>query len=363
MLFQEDIMRAAHEAAGIPFHLGERLRRALGKKPPEGKKREIGEYFIRRALRRGMDRSTAERIWKNIEQFAGYSFCKAHAAVYAAYAWRAAYLKVHFPAEYMTAVMNNHTGMYPRSAYIEEARRLGVRILPPDIHESGIEYGCEQNGLRVGLGEIKGLSSTVMRAVIGERSRRPFDSPFDFFRRTAPPVPEAENLVLAGALDCFGISRPTLMWLCRNRDAQPDIPFPDGYHPDLPDYSITERIRYEYEVLGFTCAGHPVSFLRGLDRFPDALPLSSVPAHAGSRVRAGGIGLAARSCRTKHGRTMGFLTIEDETGIAEVTVPPAHYARFRPVIHSRGPFLVTGTAEERYGHVSILADTIESLSE
>jgi DNA polymerase III alpha subunit len=263
----------------------------------------------------------------------------------------------------MTSVMNNHTGMYPRSAYIEEARRIGVRILPPDVLRSEVEFTAQEDGLRVGLCEIHGLSGSVIRRIIDERQQRSFRSPFDFFQRTAPPVPEAENMVLAGALDSWGINRPTLIWICRNRDAEPDLPFPDEYSPDLPDYTEAEKMKYEYEVLGFTCRRHPVAFLREQESFPEAVMLSELHSHSGRKVSVAGIGLTARSCKTKKKEAMGFLTIEDETDTAEVTLQPAKYPLFRPIIYSRGPFLVSGKVEERYGHLSIIAESIESLAD
>ncbi len=363
MLYQEDIMRAVHEAAGLSLDLGEKMRKAIEKRPGPADRKKIAEYFIQRAVRKGMKHETAIAVWKNIEQFAGYSFCKAHAAVYGACAYRAAWLKVHYPVEYMTSVMNNHTGMYPRSAYIEEARRIGVGILSPHILKSEAEFTSEGDGLRVGFCEIHGLSSSVIRRILSEREERPFRSPFDFFQRVAPPVPEAEALVLSGALDFWGINRPTLIWICRNRDAEPSLPFSGEYCPDLPDYTEAEKMKYEYEALGFTCARHPVSYLRELEHFPEAVLLSKLEQHAGSRITAAGIGLTARSCRTKKKETMGFLTIEDETATAEVTLQPAQYPLFRPIIYSRGPFLVSGNVEERYGHFSIIAETIESLAD
>ncbi|MBD3300232.1 MAG: DNA polymerase III subunit alpha [Candidatus Moranbacteria bacterium] len=361
MLYQEDIMRAVREAAGLSLDLGEKMRKAIEKRPDPEQMKKIADYFIRRAVKKGMGSETARGIWENIQQFSGYSFCKAHAAVYGACAYRAAWLKVHYPAEYMTAVMNNHTGMYPRSAYIEEARRIGVNILQPHVLKSDAEFTTEDDGLRVGLCEIHGLSSSVIRRIIAEREERPFRSPFDFFQRAVPPVPEAEALVLSGALDFWEINRPTLIWICRNRDAEPALPFPDEYCPDLPDYNEAEKMKYEYEYLGFTCSSHPLSYLRKQEGFPDAAVLSELEHHTGEEITAAGIGLTARSCRTKKKETMGFLTIEDETATAEVTLQPAKYPLFRPIIYSRGPLLVSGKVEERYGHLSIIAENIKAL--
>ena len=129
------------------------------------------------------------------------------------------------------------------------------------------------------------------------------------------------------------------------------------------DYSEQDKMKYEYEVLGFTCSRHPMYLLRSLDSFPSAIYLDRLNDHIGSEVAAAGIGLAARSCRTKKKETMGFLTIEDETATAEVTIPPAIYPSCRPVIYSRGPFLITGNVESRYGNLTIQAKSVQSLSD
>jgi error-prone DNA polymerase len=282
--------------------------------------------------------------------------------VYALYAYRAAFLKAHVPAEYMTAVMNNHTGMYPRSAYIEEARRLGVNILPPCIHTSGIECSAEGNSLRVGLQEIKGLSLSAMERIVRERGQHTFESPLDFFARVSLSLPEAENLVLCGALDEWKIPRPSLVWLCRNlRPAGSMFGDPVRY-PDLPDYSWEKKLEYEYNVLGFICGGHPLLFLKQQKEFRPCLDLASLDSRIDEEIQAAGLGLTARSYSTSRGQVMGFMTIEDETGVAEVTLRSDVYAAHRRIIYSQGPFRIRGTVRRRYGDVSIEAEEIEHIS-
>ena len=131
-------------------------------------------------------------------------------------------------------------------------------------------------------------------------------------------------------------------------------------YPDLPEYPLLKKLVYEQEVLGFTCCGHPLFFLKQERKFPSCMDLDSLSSHINEDIRAAGITIAARSCRISRNRTMGFMTIEDETGTAEVALSPDIYARYRRIIYSKGPFLVTGPVRERHGSLTIQAHRVIS---
>ena len=159
MVYQEDVIRVAHEIAGMSLGEADLLRRAMsGKGRSKEAMEKLKRRFITMAAGRGMKRATASEIWRQIESFAGYSFCKAHSAAYARVSYQAAYLKAHYPAEMLAAVLANHGGFYGPSAYIEEARRLGIGILPPDINRSALEYDGGGRRIQIGLDVIANVT-------------------------------------------------------------------------------------------------------------------------------------------------------------------------------------------------------------
>ena len=224
MLFQEDILKVAAVIAGFTLEDGDTLRQAISKKRSPERIAALQERFLRGAAERGVRRETAEEIWKLIQNFAGYSYCKAHAVTYGAISYQAAYLKAHYPAEFLCAVMANQGGFYETREYLEEARRWGVRILPPDVTLSGVQHcaggtmlegrrtpGC----IRIGLAQVKGISQRALNSILHARAQRPFASLRDFYFRTQVNDSETERLILCGALGSLGRTRPQLLWELR----------------------------------------------------------------------------------------------------------------------------------------------------
>jgi DNA polymerase III alpha subunit len=251
MLFQEDILKVAAVIAGFTLEDGDTLRQAISKKRSPERIAALQERFLRGAAGRGARRETAEEIWKLIQNFAGYSYCKAHAVTYGAISYQAAYLKAHYPAEFLCAVMANHGGFYETREYLEEARRWGVRILPPDVNLSGVEHRasaresysssssssssavvvrndskrqCEDRPalltasddehdrnpgcIRIGLAQVKGISQRALSSILHARAQRPFASLRDFYFRTQVNDSETERLILCGALGSLGQGDP-----------------------------------------------------------------------------------------------------------------------------------------------------------
>lgn len=230
MIYQEDVIRVAHELAGMSLAEADLLRRGMSGKgrSPEAMK-EIENRFINSCLKSGVGKNAAKELWRQISSFAGYSFCKAHSASYAQLSFQVAYLKAHYPAEFMAAVLSNQGGFYHPSVYIEEARRMGITILPPDINRSEYQYIAEyspetseenlrrtkrrkRDAIRVGFLQIKGLSRRSIDSIISERRRGWFTSLKDFLRRIKVDPSEVKLLVRSGAFDSFELSRPELLW-------------------------------------------------------------------------------------------------------------------------------------------------------
>ena len=224
MLFQEDVLKVAQVIAGFSLEEGDALRKAISKERSPERVAALRERFVAGAAGNGVAADVADEIWRQIQNFAGYSYCKAHAVTYGYISWQAAWMKAHHPAEFMAAVMANGGGFYDTREYCEEARRLGVRILPPDIMLSGIAHSGSAGELRIGLAQVKGITERALRSILTAREKRPFTGLDDFFFRTQVNESEAEHLILCGALDRFGQPRPVMMWrlrlLCREVSGQ-----------------------------------------------------------------------------------------------------------------------------------------------
>ncbi len=371
LLYEEDVMAAVAALTDGTLAEGDLVRRAVAKSEGEEDRRALRADFLRRARACGVDGAGAEAVWGQVVKFAKYAFCRAHAAGYGVLAHRSAALKARFPTAYACAVMNNHAGMYPSRVHLEEARRRGVGILPPDVNLSADRFVTEGgDAVRVGLSRVRALSRRTREAMYAERGRRPFESLGDFLRRVPVSWPEAENLIRAGAFSFTGRTRPELLYRLRvafpgaRREAgrggghlfSGDLCPAEGMR--LPEYDPLAVLRLELESLGLFVSGHPMRALRGhLDgKAVSAVALGGL---SGRRASVAGLLSARRSTRTEKGdRLMGFATLEDETGLCECTFFPASWKRCKPLLRGLGPFLAKGRVEDHFGAVSL---TVEGL--
>ncbi len=366
MVYQEDVSRVAVQF-GFSHREADRLRKIMSKKDAHKKLVDFRQHFFQQAAHRGVAHQTSERIWKMMMSFDGYSFCKPHSASYAKVSFQAAYLKVHFPAEFMAAVLSNCGGYYSTFAYVSEAKRLGATILPPDVNVSTISWEGKQGMIRVGLMAIQGLSTKTMETIVQKRRKKAFASALEFFRRVTPSYDEAINLIHCGALDQLGQEQPrqnraTLCWQLakwhKQRKAQNASLFtlPDKA-PALPPGNKLDQLRKEFSVLGFLCSCHPVALFdryrkkhrtvlaKDIDRYA-AAPQSPT---GRKRIRFLGWLITGKIVGTKHGEPMEFLSFEDETGMVECTFFPKVYDRFCHLLHHKGPLLLEGFVEQDFG--------------
>ncbi|MBW1913285.1 MAG: DNA polymerase III subunit alpha, partial [Deltaproteobacteria bacterium] len=217
MVFQEQLSQAAIHMAGFGPGEADTLRKVVSKKHKEKKLRDFHKRFIRGAEARDVKREVIEDVWQMMMGFDGYSFCKPHSASYTLVAYKSAYLRAHYPAEFMASVISNGGGYYSTFGYISEARRMGLEIFPPDINQSEIKYTGKEKGIRVGLMQIRDLSREARESIVSERTRHgPFKSSDDFLDRTSGHVhlQDARILIKAGCFDSISrsIARPGLVW-------------------------------------------------------------------------------------------------------------------------------------------------------
>jgi DNA-directed DNA polymerase III PolC len=369
MVYQEDVSKVAVNMAGFSHARADGLRKVLSKKDRELRLRDYKDEFFAGCANRGVDPAATEAIWKMMMSFDGYSFCKPHSASYAKVSFQAAYLKTHFPAEFMAAVISNNGGYYSTFAYVSETKRLGVTIIPPDVNRSEKAWRGEERQILVGLQAVHGLSENCMDRIIGGRAERPFATATDFFNRARPAEDEARALIHAGALDALqgAGNRAALLWelaaFHRVRTSLKATSLFDTHLPEPPPLPAPDRhelLRLEYEVLGFLCGHHPLRLFKKSGR--GLTTANSLQDCAGRRVQFRGWLLTGKLVSTKTGEAMEFLTFEDETGMVEATFFPGVYRRYAHLLTSGRPYLLTGLVEEDYGAVTLTVDRVEVLN-
>ena len=260
MTYQEDVSKVAMALADFSIDDADQLRKVLSKKHKAKQLQDYCVQFFKGSMENDVPLETIEDMWKMILSFAGYSFCKPHSASYAQVSFKSAYLRTHYPAEFIAAVISNEGGFYSTFAYISEARRMGLAILLPDINESDWAYRGEGERLRMGLMQVKTIPKTLGMRIAEERTQHgPYRSFQDFLRRVKPESSHARALVRAGCCDSIAgeLTRPALMWrLYVGSDfASSPLPIPD-------DYSAAQKRAHEIESFGFLASRHPLTLYR-----------------------------------------------------------------------------------------------------
>jgi len=379
MVYQEDVAKAAISMAGFDAASADDLRKVLSKKHRRRKLADYRNRFYEGALARGFTQETLDAVWEMILSFAGYSFCKPHSASYALVSFKSAYLRAHYPAEFMAAVISNQGGYYAPFAYISECRRMGLEVLLPDVNESSIPYTGINRRVRVGLMQVQGLSAAAMEAVCRAREADgPFRSLEDFLRRVAIDPSDARLLIRAGAFDSLaaGSTRPELMWRwvrwSEGRVPERGRPQRDLFAepgeapaalPAAPGYDERTMLRHEAETLGFLISRHPLTLygseVEGLRRVAG----DDLHKHVGRNVTTIGWLVTGKVVDTKQDEPMEFVSFEDTTAIYETTLFPDVYRRFCHMLSHARPYVLRGKVEEEFGAVTLTVTDIRFLDQ
>jgi DNA polymerase-3 subunit alpha/error-prone DNA polymerase len=374
MVYQEDVSRTAMAIAGFSHADADGLRKILSKKD---RRRHLVDYcqrFTDGARARGVDDDKIDEIWEMMMSFSGYSFCKPHSASFAKVSFQSAYLKTHYPAEFMAAVISNQGGFYSTFAYVSEARRMGLAILPPDVNRSRIRWQGRNSNVRVGLMSLKNLSAATQQRIVAQRKRQPFHNLVDFLERVGPEEPEARSLIHAGAFDELhsGENRAALLWELAawhrsksTRSRKPDLfgtyRTPSVDRPLLPPDDDLDRLRREFAVLGFLCDRHPMTLYWDGLKHHGIVKAKDLRHRIGRHVKIAGLLITGKVVSTKHGDPMEFLTFEDETGLVETTFFPKAYRQFCYMLDRSRPFILTGKVEEDFGALTMSVDRVERI--
>jgi DNA polymerase-3 subunit alpha/error-prone DNA polymerase len=357
MVYQEDVARVAMALAGFSVEDGDNLRKIMAKKSPGATLDDYRERFFSGAAKRGVVHETVLKIWEMMESFRGYSFCKPHSASYVQVSFQSAWLKVHYPAHFMAAVLGNYGGFYTTQAYISEAMRLGCGIVPPDVNRSGVGYHAGRMTIQVGLCQIKGLSREAMERIISERcGNGDFTTVEDLLDRTGISEQDAEQLLLAGAGDSLDpdASRPRLFWRMR-RYFQSGT---GGPVPSLGNLSYRQLLQRQYRSLGFLTECHPITLLSSTRKRPGARA-GDVDTMAGGKISLFGWCVTSRTVSTTVGDAMEFVTFEDETGVFETVFFPDVYRKYSIYLSWQAAFLVRGKVTREFGVGVVEVEMIE----
>lgn len=394
-LFQEQAMRIAIVAAGFTPNEADKLRRAMATFRRVGTIHTFQKKLVEGMVARGYERDFAERCFKQIEGFGEYGFPESHAASFALLVYASCWLKCHYPDVFAAALLNAQPmGFYAPAQIVRDAREHGVEIRPVDVNHSAFDQTLEaapfdpggmkarhsdmreairtRHAVRLGFRQVKGLGAEEMAALVAARGPG-YDSIRDLWLRSGLRRATIERLADADAFASLGLSRRDALWACRALDpngAAERLPLferasakdlqdePDAHLPPMP---VGEEVFNDYRFLSLSLKAHPVSFVRAaLERRRVLANETLATLRSGSRVAVAGLVLI----RQRPGSAKGviFMTIEDETGIANIIVWPKIFERFRPVVLGARFVKVTGRMQSDREVIHVVADDIEDLT-
>ena len=348
ILYQEQVLRIAHQLAGMTLSEADLLRRAMSHFDPGREMQNLKKRFIDGAEQvSGIPPETGARVWEMMAAFAGYGFPKAHAASYAVAAWRSAWCKTYFPAEFLAAVLANWGGYYSQRVYLMEARRLGLAVRAPHINHSRRQFSAAypqgEPVLYMGLDQVRDLTRRTQERIL---RLRPFTSADDFLSRVDPRRQEAEALVQVGALEGLGTIPDLLERVLNGGGWQPGQMSLFGWgQSGRADWSLEERAAAQERLLGISLDAHPLDLAARQIAAAGAISTAEAAARMGQRVTVAGVRQSGHRSRTARGEAMMFMTLEDLDGMLDAVLFPDIYRRVRGFIHSARPLLLSGMME------------------
>ncbi|MAT57069.1 MAG: hypothetical protein CMF23_03770 [Ignavibacteriae bacterium] len=375
MIYQEDVIKIAYHLVGLTLEEADLLRRAMSGKMRSHKAMQlIVDKFFRCCREKGYSDAIANKLWTQIESFAGYAFCKAHSASFAVLSYQVAYLKAHYPAEFMAGVLNNGGGYYSSAVYIGESKRLGIKILLPCVNKSEYNYIGIGNEIRIGFIAIKNFNKKSADIIIEDRKRRgDFFSLSEFLSRTHLTFEQTELLIKCGAMDIFKQTRPTLLRLLDLYFYNRDFLEGDNFNlfagttthleKDLittTNFTIEEACTHEFEIFGYMVSAHPLNFFAETNH-PSIIKAADIEKYHNKRVKMTGWYMAAKRVVTSKGKVMKFLSLEDLTGTFEAVIFPDAYEKYAELTVSMGPYLIEGIVDAEEGN-NIIVKKLSVLS-
>lgn len=380
IVYQEQIMQIASKMAG--FRLGEAdlLRRAVGKKKREVLDEERA-HFVAGSLKQGYTQADADKVYDMIVRFADYGFPRAHATAYAVLAFQTAYLKAHYPVDFMASTLASVMGNHRKVAeYVDECRKMGIEVLPPDVNISGIQFTPANGAIRFGLAAIKNVGTHAMESIIGERGERPYANLLDFCRRVDMRVCNKrviESLIQGGAMDSLpghraqGIAvldetaEAAQKWKKEREDLQLHLfGFTEETNwtidiPEVRPYTPMQQLEFERELLGLYLTGHPLDAHEELMAEIEADPLHELQDYPDNAdVLVPGMVLSGKPILTKKGLPMGFIELENRIAKVEVVLFPEVWKQASPFVQKGSALLVKARLQHQDEDVKLIADRV-----
>jgi DNA polymerase-3 subunit alpha len=397
MVYQEQIMQAAQIMAGYSLGAADLLRKAMGKKLLDVMEKEKVK-FIKGAIEKGVDKDNAEAVFSVMEKFASYGFNRSHSAAYSVVAYQTAYLKAHYPAEYMAAVLTRNLNDIKKvTFYMDECKRAGIPVLSPDVNESVFKFVVNTKGaIRFGLGAIKGVGGSAVDAITSERkSNGTFNSIFDIAKRVnlrACNKRCLEALAMAGAFDSFENShRAQYLFKENNEDVTfidkvikhanniagkkdqsqhslfgetDDVVIPDPKLPECESWSKIEMLNKEREVTGIYISGHPLEDYKvEIDNFCNLKinDLDELKRLKNKELIFAGIITSVAHKTTKTGNPFGSFVIEDYDGTIQLSMFSEDYLKFKHFLVKDSLLFIKARVQSKYGSQDLLELKIQSI--
>ncbi len=393
-VYQEQVMLLSQSLAGFSKGDADVLRKAMGKKQKAVLDKMKGQ-FIEGAQKKGHPADKLEKIWTDWEAFAQYAFNKSHSTCYALVAYQTAYLKAHYPAEYMAAVLNNQNNIEKIKFYMEECQRMGLKVLGPDVNESLKGFNVAQKEvIRFGLNAIKGVGEAAVEDIIAEREKSgAYETIFDFIKRVNQRTVNKktlENLVLAGALDCFPQLHRAQYFHVPNGDTLNGLErltrfgnqfqastsvvtnslfggetMPEIKPPAIPEcekWGLPELLDKEIEVVGIYLSAHPLDGFKFEMENYNFIPLSDIEDFKGRTIRIAGFITDVGHLTSKKGTKFGKFTINDYSGNFEIMLWEKSYVQFANYLINGQKLMLQGVYDDHKFRPGVTEFTIQSIT-
>jgi error-prone DNA polymerase len=384
IVYQEQVLQVVRAVAGFTLAEADSFRRAMTKDRSRAEMEALHGEFVRRSVALGCTPEIAEEVFRQLQGFAAYGFNKAHAACFAVVSYASAWLKTYYPAEFAAAILNNEPmGFYSPRLVLDDARRHGIAILPAHVNASDADCTIERDGqaIRVGLKDLLNMNARLLPVMAAERAARPFDDLTDFLRRTRAEIDAAESLIRVGALDGLGSTdagRPPTrdeqlallpelkavlarkgsggeraLLLAPSRASTAEDAHPSGW-------SVARRLGAELELLGLAVTCHPLELAREDLTARGVIWASELSRHPDrSRIIVAGLRERAQTPRTRSGKRVCFLTLEDPTGLLDVVVFPEALQRSGETIVKHRSYIVEGVLQNNQERgIAVIADIV-----
>jgi error-prone DNA polymerase len=374
VVFQDQVLEVAIALAGFSVGEAEGLRRAMSRKRSHDALEAYRGRFVEGALRQGVDAETADLVYDKLVGFSGFGFPKSHAAAFGLLAYQSAWLRHHYAAEFLCALLNAQPmGFYPPATLVRDGQRRGVETRPPDVNISAAKCNVEDGAVRIGLDYVNGIGEDDAQAVVAERDAGgPFASVRELAQRTQLSEHGLETLIVSGACDCFGLPRRRLLWQLGlvpraqtvpgsgGEEKQLALPLdPTAETPELPEPTVWERMLADYRTTSLSVGVHPMELLRA--HLPPGVLSSLELERARDRAQVAVAGMAVARQRPATANGVVFMLIEDEFGAVNLIVPPAVYDRHRAIVRGEPLILARGRFERVERNQNVLVRSLETL--